>query len=122
MHNIFTIGDNEIPVVEFQNVKYVQKPLQNIKVINKLISLGIASHHDSCFVYYPFYENAVTLMKFLDNNNFDRDVLANDLINAVKFIHDNGIVHGDIHLENIIVDCTINTSLLVFIFVIRPMA
>lgn len=104
MDILFTIGDNETPVVEINNARYVQKPLQNARLADRLVSMGVMSHHDDNFVYYPFYEHSMTLLEYLySNTHYNKDELSTKLISTVKSIHDNGIVHGDIHPENIIV-------------------
>lgn len=104
MDQIITAVSDNTYLVASNNKQLIRKDNNNSRVAEALQLLGIVDHYNESHVYYTFYENSNTLSEYLDNNpSINSDTLASELIIIIGKLHANGIVHGDIHLENIIV-------------------
>lgn len=92
-------------IIEIQEIKYnFNKPLvyQNV-------------HLPSISMYMEYIEN--DLFEYHINNNIsfeDRKNIGYSIVEAVEFLHSNNIIHGDLKLENMMIDKNNNVKLIDF--------
>lgn len=89
------------------NLKYEAKILDilfDVEHVNKMFK--IVEDDKSVFILLEYIEG-VNLYKYLNSNKLDNDLkdnLIKILVKTFSLIHDKGVIHGDIHFGNIIVD------------------
>jgi len=69
-------------------------------------SIDIYHNKEGMIIIFPYYQYG-DLMDVLNKQKLgrtDKELIVNQLINVIAFLHGQGIAHGDIKLENILMD------------------
>ncbi len=119
--------------IETKNLKLIEQNKNIVKLINygdgilerggSLESLDVTSHFFSDEVKFSIFEylpnGELYNYIFYPNKGFKEEIsrkLFIDLLNSIESCHKNGISHGDIKLENILLDKDFNIKLIDFGF------
>ena len=110
----------EISLILFQGTKYIFKSHNKPKIYDREIYFLDKLNNDTIIkresktlvinnkvgILFPYYSNG-DLFNYLNNNKLtEKDVIniIGQIANIIKYVHDLGIIHNDIKLENFILD------------------
>lgn len=104
----FKLGDKNLVLKEYHDVKRCKREVAFLGVVSSLELPAPMVHYRSVSRSIAVMDRlGETLRRHLQKDIGNEDVLrrlVNELLDAVTMMHEKEIVHGDIHLDNIMVD------------------
>ena len=99
-NNWSTIGEQ---LKSIKNEIKVLKKISNLGISPKLYDYYLCKDKNQFSIYLIMeYINGITLRKFLEENTLTKNI-ENKIKNVFDKLHNNGILHGDVHDENIMI-------------------
>ena len=102
---------------EINIMKTIDHP--NIIKFEETVELKMGNHETYIIIIMEYCEYG-DLCSFLNHNSFESEnqklKIMKGLLESIKYLHDRGIAHGDIKLENILLDSNFNPKLADFGF------